>query len=334
MGQALKYPYIAKLLIDYLEERIHSGQFPPGHRIDSLRSLATQFGLDIGAVRRAIDYLSSAGLIEKKPGSGNYVRKLAAKRAGARTTKVAALLGDEGNALGIYSTVLLGIQKSSADLDVQLLQSFNFRTMPLERANEQISECGGAILLGGDEYGEKYKSVTRRVPLVAVCASDSCNGSVSIVDIDPFDSAALATSYFRERGVKEVVIVSHSSQCFLNRGLIFSLRWQAGGGRFEIIDNHAPHSFRKGAGYLFTTGSVMQNWCERFKTEKGRRLADEFPILGIDGKNRIDPTFEKAPSIAIDWQLAGRYALEECLYRMRTPGSSPRRIYIPGQLFV
>ena len=76
----------------------------------------------------------------------------------------------------------------------------------------------------------------------------------------------------------------------------------------------------------------MQENCVRVKRETGRSLATEFAILGIDGENLIDPIFDKAPSIAIDWQLAGRYALEECLYRMRSPGASPRRIFLPCRL--
>lgn len=329
-----KYPYIAKRLIDYIEERISSGQFPPGYKVQSLRTLSSQFELDIGAVRRAMDYLADIGLIEKRPGSGNYVGKPATRRANAKMQKVAMLLGGENTGLGIYSTVLLGIQKSAADIDIQLLHSFNFKSIPIERANAQIDECGGAILLGGDEYGDKYKSLTRRVPIVAVCASDSCDGAVSIVDIDPFDSAMQSMSFFKSRSVSKVFVVSHSARCFYNRGLLFSAFWNGEGGKFEHVDSESvSHSFQKGAGYLFTTGSIMQRWCDIYREKTGRRLAEDFPILGIDGKNRIDPAFDKAPTISIDWQLAGKYALEECIYRMKTPGASPRRIYLPGQLF-
>ena len=91
-----RQPYIAKRLIDYLEERINSGQFPSGYKIPSLRSLSEQFEIDIGAVRRAIDYLASNSLIEKRPGSGNYVQGKSGcrRKAKAGGGRIAALLAD------------------------------------------------------------------------------------------------------------------------------------------------------------------------------------------------------------------------------------------------
>jgi hypothetical protein len=63
-------------------------------------------------------------------------------------------------------------------------------------------------------------------------------------------------------------------------------------------------------------------------------LAHQHTVLGIDGKNLIDPDFHKFPSISIDWKIAGRYALEECIYRLNNPGSLARRIYLSCSLKV
>ena len=119
----------------------------------------------------------------------------------------------------------------------------------------------------------------------------------------------------------------------MNRGRIFSELWGREGGIAEPVEDSAEiPKLRKGDGCLFTSGSSMQKWCCAFKERHGHALPDSFPILGIDGKNRIDPNYEQAPSISVDWQMAGRYALEVCMHRIDSPGAVPKRIYLPGKL--
>jgi len=327
----LKYPHIAKKLIDYLEEKISSGQFPAGSKIPSLRDLSGQFELDIGAVRRAIDYLAANALLEKRPGSGNFVMVKTAKGKKGQE-RIAVLLGDETPSVGVFYTALLGMQKAAAEHEVQLLQSFSFRAMPVEKANELIAECDATAIFGADEYGSKCASLNFRSPTVAICAYESFGGSVSTVDMDPFDSAEQAAAFFKGKGLSSVVVVSHEAPCYRNRGRVFATRWREQGGEAEELSSEAELQPDKRKGYLFTTGGVMQEHCVRHKARFGGKLSAELCILGLDGKCLIDPSFERAPTIAIDWQTAGRYALEECLYRMRSPGASPRRIYLPGRL--
>ncbi|HEX6231861.1 MAG TPA: GntR family transcriptional regulator [Jiangellaceae bacterium] len=57
----------------YLEERIESGDLPPGVRLDNEIALAEQFGLSRPTMRRAIEYLVDRGLLVRKRGVGTQV---------------------------------------------------------------------------------------------------------------------------------------------------------------------------------------------------------------------------------------------------------------------
>ena len=57
----------------YLEQRIESGDLPPGVRLDNEIALAEQFGLSRPTMRRAIEYLVDRGLLVRKRGVGTQV---------------------------------------------------------------------------------------------------------------------------------------------------------------------------------------------------------------------------------------------------------------------
>jgi hypothetical protein len=56
-----------------LKKALHDGEYRPGQRLPSVRSLAEQFGLDRNVVHYALRHLVLAGLIFSRAGSGYYV---------------------------------------------------------------------------------------------------------------------------------------------------------------------------------------------------------------------------------------------------------------------
>ena len=58
-----------------LTEQIRSGEFPPGSRIPSEHQLSEDFAIGRPTVRQAIDLLARRGLLNKRRGSGTYVRE-------------------------------------------------------------------------------------------------------------------------------------------------------------------------------------------------------------------------------------------------------------------
>ncbi|BBO78656.1 GntR family transcriptional regulator [Desulfosarcina widdelii] len=62
-------------LADILMEAIHGGDNPPGSRIPSEPQLAKEYGIGRPTVRQAIDVLVRKGMLERRRGSGTYVRR-------------------------------------------------------------------------------------------------------------------------------------------------------------------------------------------------------------------------------------------------------------------
>src|SRR3974390_2803177 len=63
-----------------LADAIASGKYEPGQRLPSESELVTSFGASRPTVNRALRELQLAGLIERRAGSGSYVRADAAAR--------------------------------------------------------------------------------------------------------------------------------------------------------------------------------------------------------------------------------------------------------------
>ena len=56
-----------------LRERIRRGVYPAGSRLPAQQLLATEFGVNIGTLRHAIDLLVREGLVQTRPGIGTLV---------------------------------------------------------------------------------------------------------------------------------------------------------------------------------------------------------------------------------------------------------------------
>lgn len=66
-------------LADELLRQIRAGEYPPGGRIPSEHELARRYGLGRPTVRQATDTLMRNGVLERRRGSGTYVRSVPAQ---------------------------------------------------------------------------------------------------------------------------------------------------------------------------------------------------------------------------------------------------------------
>ncbi|HZH27301.1 MAG TPA: GntR family transcriptional regulator, partial [Azospirillaceae bacterium] len=58
-----------------LAERVRGGEWAPGDALPSEAALAGAYGVALGTVRRAVSDLVEDGLLERRQGSGTYVRR-------------------------------------------------------------------------------------------------------------------------------------------------------------------------------------------------------------------------------------------------------------------
>lgn len=71
----IKKSSIAEKVIHQIRLLIESGQFPPGSRLPTERELAVKLNVSRPSVREALKALILLGVIENRPGSGNYLSK-------------------------------------------------------------------------------------------------------------------------------------------------------------------------------------------------------------------------------------------------------------------
>ncbi|WMS44943.1 GntR family transcriptional regulator [Acuticoccus sp. MNP-M23] len=64
------YRQIGELLV----REIDAGRLLEGERLDPERDMAAQLGTSVGTLRKALAFLEREGLLERRQGSGNYVR--------------------------------------------------------------------------------------------------------------------------------------------------------------------------------------------------------------------------------------------------------------------
>lgn len=67
-------------VLDDLRGRIRSGTLAPGARVPSRNAIIANYGVGETAAKHALQALAAEGLIEARPGSGSYVRKVPAAR--------------------------------------------------------------------------------------------------------------------------------------------------------------------------------------------------------------------------------------------------------------
>lgn len=66
---------VSAIAAEQIIEAIKNDSFPVGSKLPSEFELAEQMGVSRPSIREALSALQAVGLIESKPGSGNYVRK-------------------------------------------------------------------------------------------------------------------------------------------------------------------------------------------------------------------------------------------------------------------
>jgi DNA-binding transcriptional regulator YhcF (GntR family) len=86
-------------LVDEFSRRIATGVWAPGARVDSVRDLASEFGVNPNTVQRALTHLDESGLTTTERTIGRFVTTDAAQVGIHRTRQAEALVDDLVTAL-------------------------------------------------------------------------------------------------------------------------------------------------------------------------------------------------------------------------------------------
>jgi GntR family histidine utilization transcriptional repressor len=110
-GRIAGSPSLHSQILADVEQRIFSGQWPPGYRIPFEHELAQRYGCSRMTVSKALTQLANAGLIERRRKAGSFVKRPHGQSAALEINDVA----DEVAALGLpYAYVILSRRRRRA----------------------------------------------------------------------------------------------------------------------------------------------------------------------------------------------------------------------------
>lgn len=332
---------MASALKTQLETRIASGEYQPGEKLPPLRELALNFGVSNYVVHNCFQALQSRGLLELRRGSGAYVAEPARRAAAHTGWNITVFANSTLKGSGYLMQSLVGIQHRAIQRDCPVTlrkrdyYEFYEPEPPLEN---QVKGADGLIFLG--QYDYRPLALPAGLPAVGLEMQDTCGQALSILSIDPQESARLAVDFFRRRGIETVrIFLMEKAELHRFRAECFRLLWRRHGScelEEHPLDVEAPGIVRAGddrsCGLLFTGGSYCQKCIEDYYRASGRAMDRDFTVLSIDGKSLAVPFYTPVSTVAIDWQAAGEAAFDELVRRLESPGATGRRIFLLPEL--
>lgn len=334
---------IAEKLIDYVEERILSGEYAPGARIPSSRRLAAKFSLGYGTVMRALDRIVERGLLERSARRGFFVRTAPPLRASSNTRNIAVVMEPLVEGVqwhhGMYYTAYLGIVRAADAGGFRITRLTSESIYSTQAELEKIirdASADGILFL--NEYDRKVKELHLNIPAVAIAFDSSFGGQITTVNISPYAAARSAADYFSRRGFERVRVITDPRPILKTRALIFRTLWEAQGGSCELLINDPINGipfvcdFSPEFGYYFTADHNAQMLFERVLEERSEFLPGKITLLSVDGKQLINPHFFKFPTLAVNWLTVGKVAFDELCHRIADNSIPIKSIFLEPKL--
>ena len=111
---------VYRQLVEQLELKLISGQYPPGSRIPAVRELAAEAGVNPNTMQRALQELESRGLLQAQRTAGRTVTADELALAALRRERAAALVDHtwrELRALGLQGDEILQLIQQREEQD-------------------------------------------------------------------------------------------------------------------------------------------------------------------------------------------------------------------------
>lgn len=97
-----------RFLVDTIKEKIKSGAYAPGERMESEHHLSDTFGYSRQTVRQALSVLEREGLIERRRGSGTYIAQQGHRPSHGRNIAIVTTYISDY----IFPTIIRGIEET------------------------------------------------------------------------------------------------------------------------------------------------------------------------------------------------------------------------------
>lgn len=327
---------LAENLINYIETRIISGEYPVGSKLPSVRRFAGKFGLSFGTAYRAIRALQEKGLLEQRGTAGLYIKSHRSFGSGNAGRVAVLITPAQQPTTGLFHSAYLGIEKAAVRHGYQLQVHYvGIDKISADKLKSIAAEVDGILLLCEyDAFLQDFPALP--CPTVALLSANAWNGMVSTVNIDADDMARVAENYFLHRRLwlRGVKVYSSPKPIYISRALAFESRWRLRGGRCEVHIGYPDDRFPYDPeyGYFFTSDQWLQNAATDFLQSRGVPLTEQHTVLGVDGKQFLDPDFFRFPTISVNWPAMGEIMLDELARRRANPNTGARNISVCGKL--
>lgn len=157
-----------------LREKIESGEFPVGYKLDSEKQIAEENGVSRITSKHALDQLVSEGYIKRFPGKGSFVQS----RTGAPQSEFTSVHSENGHAsrlIGVImedvspdfgGRILMGIERQCAEAGYSLVLKFSYGDENREIACvEELLAAGVCGILVMCVYSEVYSPTIMKLSL-------------------------------------------------------------------------------------------------------------------------------------------------------------------------
>jgi DNA-binding LacI/PurR family transcriptional regulator len=329
-----------------LRARLTQNYYSPGAMLPGRRELASEFGVAIGTIERALDNLIADGLLSAHPGRGTFVGDAVKKPK-------TGFIGFVGHGYAsaqrnpYWGNVIAGLQ-DVAHREEKHLVLLN------ENSPHGWNEVDG-ILVTDSKHDKQIKLLKNKIPSVSLLVTIP---GISGVVADDYQGGRDIVEYLFAQGHKRIACLHvqgnviterrYAGYCaaYLHAGLELHRSW------VRFMDFDAEHPNFEGPGYKCMQSWLADNWHETGCTailasndetamgiikalvESGLRVPEDVSVVGFDGAGIVNQSIEDLTTVKVPLDEIGTHAMELLLRLMKQDDKLISTIAFPTQLVI
>jgi DNA-binding LacI/PurR family transcriptional regulator len=352
-GSASGRPNKYRKIVQQLREAIAAGKYTEGERIPSETQLSRTSGASRLTVARALRELERDGLIERRAGSGTYVRDV----PGVRGRTFGLLIPDLGDT-EIFEPICQGMARASRATHDELLwgaathAAESHEQQALQLAEYYVNKDVAGVFFAPLEFTEHQQEVNQRIledfqrariPVVLLDRDVFAypkRSNCDLVGIDNQRAGHLVTEHLVKQGSKRIVFFAwpnsaHTVKLRLagygeavrQAGLPELAVISDGDDLAQIMEDHAPDAFV--CANDKTAGRLMQRL-----NELGIEIPRRVRVVGIDDAKYSSFLHVPLTTLRQPCHDIGAAAVWTMIERIEKPGLAARDVLLACELIV
>lgn len=321
-------------IAEVLEKEILRGSLTPGVRIQSVRALADRFKVSIKVIQTVFDVLEQKELIERRHGSGTFVKELKPEQK----EKVAFLFLasrsiEESYHFQVFRGVCNEMRKHGFSVDL---------AMEYE-VSELKKNYVGIIISSTIDHDAIKKVIKYRLPCVVYGNVTNIEGLCE-VNPDYFKGSIMAVDYLCSCHVRNIIFIRaieeynlRNQVCYdgylkglAKNDILFNqdLVWN-----FSEVDeklNSMYYELKSGSYALYIPNDATAYDISKRLRKRGLKIAKEVGIIGFYNRNHAQFANPALTTIGFDHELMG-VTVAQKLCKIIS-GKKPESVLIPVEI--